>query len=149
MKRGWKGIWIAAAAVAAAFLILLAPLPVRSAAPQEHIFKVRASRFDYSPGTLRVNPGDRVTVELEATDVVHGFSLEGYDIEMTADPGQTARLTFIADRPGTFRFHCSVTCGNMHPFMIGKFYVGSNLLLWRVSAVIILLLGLGMWKLWK
>jgi heme/copper-type cytochrome/quinol oxidase subunit 2 len=75
--------------------------------------------------------------------------IDGYNLEMTADPGQTARLTFLTDRPGAFRFRCSVTCGNMHPFMIGKLYVGQNMLLLRASALGILLVGLGFWKLWR
>ena len=147
MKTSSKWIWVSAALVA--LLILAVPLPASSAAPSEHIFKIRASQFQYSPAVLAVNPGDRVTIELEAADVVHGLSIDGYEVEMSADPGQTSRLTFLADRPGTFRFRCSVTCGNMHPFMIGKFYVGQNMLLFRASALGILLMGLGLWKLWK
>jgi heme/copper-type cytochrome/quinol oxidase subunit 2 len=147
MKLSMKGIWIAA--VLAALLILAVPLPAGSAASSERTFHIQASCFQYSPPVLSVNQGDRVTIELESTDVVHGLSIDGYNLEMTADPGQTARLTFLADRLGAFRFRCSVTCGNMHPFMIGKFYVGRNMLLLRASALGILLVGLGFWKLWR
>jgi heme/copper-type cytochrome/quinol oxidase subunit 2 len=49
-----------------------------------------------------VNRGDEVTIELVATDVVHGLYLDGYELEMRAEPGQTVRLTFVADRAGTF-----------------------------------------------
>ena len=66
-----------------------------------------------------------------STDVVHGLYVDGYDISVEADPGQTATLTFVADKPGSFRFRCNVTCGAMHPFMIGKLTVGSNHLLYR------------------
>jgi nitrous-oxide reductase len=66
---------------------------------------------------LTVTPGDRVTLELTATDGVHGLSIDGYNLETSADPGQTARLIFVADRHGLFRFHYTVTYGNMHPFM--------------------------------
>lgn len=147
MKISSKWTWIAAGLVA--LLILAVPLPASSAAPSERSFKIQASQYQYSPAVLAVNPGDRVTIDLEAADVVHGLSIDGYDVEMQADPGQTSRLTFVADRPGAFRFRCSVTCGNMHPFMIGKFYVGQNMLLLRASALGILLVGLGFWKLWK
>jgi heme/copper-type cytochrome/quinol oxidase subunit 2 len=147
MKFSLKGTWIAAGIVA--LLILAVPLPAGFAASSERTFHIQASRFEYSPPVLRVNPGDRVTIELEATDVVHGLLIDGYNLEMTADPGQTSRLTFLADRPGAFRFRCSVTCGNMHPFMIGKLYVGQNMLLLRASALGILLVGLGFWKLWR
>jgi nitrous-oxide reductase len=72
-----------------------------------------------------------VTLEVVSTDVVHGIYIDDYGLETSADPGQTARLSFIADRAGSFRFRCSVTCGALHPFMIGKLKVGSNTLLWR------------------
>ncbi|MEW5828362.1 MAG: hypothetical protein AB1846_05675, partial [Chloroflexota bacterium] len=65
------------------------------------------------------------------TDVVHGLYVDGYGLDLTADPGRPATLTFTANRPGTFRLRCSVTCGALHPFMTGKLQVGPNLLLWR------------------
>lgn len=147
MKISSRWIWIAA--FLTALLILAVPLPASSAAPSNRTFKVHASQSQYSPAVLAVNPGDLVTIELESTDVVHGLSIDGYDVEMTADPGQTSRLTFVAERPGAFRFRCSVTCGNLHPFMIGKFYVGQNLLFLRATALGVLLVSLGFWKLWK
>ena len=52
--------------------------------------------------SCKVNPGDRVTIELVATDVVHGLSIDGYNLETTADPGKTASITFTADRSGSF-----------------------------------------------
>jgi len=97
----------------------------------EHFFHIEAGDFAYSPAILHVNPGDKVNIELTSTDVVHGLYVDGYDVSLTADPGQPATLTFIADRPGTFRLRCSVTCGALHPFMTGKLQVGPNLLLWR------------------
>jgi heme/copper-type cytochrome/quinol oxidase subunit 2 len=106
--------------------VAFAPLPVQSIAPQERIFRIEAGQFAYSPSELKVNPGDTVTIQLVSTDVVHGLYVDGYDISVEADPGQPATLAFIADKPGSFRFRCNVTCGAMHPFMIGKLNVGSN-----------------------
>jgi heme/copper-type cytochrome/quinol oxidase subunit 2 len=97
--------------------------------------RIEASSFDFEPGTVRVNRGDRVTIELVAEDVVHGLHIDGYDLAITADPGQTARLSFIADRSGAFRFRCSVACGALHPFMVGKLKVGHNWLLWRAVSL--------------
>ncbi len=128
---------------------LLLPFPAAATTPTERTFHIDASRFEYSPAVLTVNPGDRVTIELTATDVVHGLSIDGYNLATTADPGQTARLTFVADRQGSFRFRCTVTCGNLHPFMIGKLSVGSNTLLWRAVALAGLALVAGAWKLQK
>jgi heme/copper-type cytochrome/quinol oxidase subunit 2 len=112
--------------VMAGLVVALAPLPVRPIAHQERTFRIEARQFSYSPSELTVNPGDTVKLELVSTDVVHGLYIDGYGISVEADPGQTATITFVADKPGTFRFRCNVTCGAMHPFMIGKFTVGTN-----------------------
>ena len=119
-------------------LVALAPIPAGATTPRSHTFRVEAGKFEYSPAVLSVNPGDHVTIELVSTDVVHGIFIDGYDLELSADPGQTQRMKFIADRVGSFRFRCSVTCGPLHPFMIGKLYVGRNLLFWRAAGMAIL-----------
>ena len=48
----------------------------------------------------RARPGDSVTLELSSTDVTHGISIDGYNLAVTAEPGQSQSLTFTADRPG-------------------------------------------------
>jgi heme/copper-type cytochrome/quinol oxidase subunit 2 len=126
--------------------VIFIPLPAGATAPTERTFRIEAKRFEYSPAILQVNPGDKVTIELVATDVVHGLSIDGYNLETTADPGKTARITFTADKAGSFRFHCTVTCGNMHPFMTGKLKVGQNTLLLRAIALVGLALLAGVWK---
>jgi heme/copper-type cytochrome/quinol oxidase subunit 2 len=117
--------------IAVSLLILIAPIPLPVTVPIDRHIRIEARMFQFTPGELKINPGDRVTVELVSTDVVHGFSLDGYNFELKADPGQTAAGTFIADKAGVFRFRCSVACGNLHPFMIGKLQVGPNLLFVR------------------
>jgi len=130
-----------------ALLILTVPLPLPNAEPVERHFRVEASQFAYSPGVLRVNPGDQVTIELVATDVVHGIYIDSYELQASADPGETALLSFTAGQPGVFRFRCIVPCGQMHPFMLGKLQVGPNLLLLR--AVLMSVVGLVLMVLWK
>lgn len=106
--------------------VIFTLLPVRPIPPQERIFRIEARQFAYSPSELHVNPGDRVTIELVSTDVVHGLYIDGYDLSIEADPGETKTITFTASKPGSYRFRCSVTCGAMHPFMIGRISVGPN-----------------------
>lgn len=117
--------------IMAGLVVAFAPLPVPAIAPQERTFEIDAHQFAYSPSELKVNAGDTVTIQLVSTDVVHGLYVDGYDISVEADPGQSATLTFVADKPGSFRFRCNVTCGAMHPFMIGKLTVGRNGWLYR------------------
>jgi len=110
----------------AGLVVAFAPLPVPVVAHQERTFQIDARQFAYSPSELAVNPGDTITIELVSTDVVHGLYIDGYDLSMEADPGKTAMLTFTAEKEGAFRFRCNVSCGAMHPFMIGKLTVGNN-----------------------
>jgi heme/copper-type cytochrome/quinol oxidase subunit 2 len=124
--------------VLAGAVIVFAPLPVRAPPPTQRTFRVEASQFAYAPAVLEVNPGDTVTIELVSRDVIHGLYLDGYGVSVSADPGQTARLTFIADRSGSFRFRCNITCGALHPFMIGKLQVGPNIWLWRAIGLTVL-----------
>lgn len=115
----------------AGLVVAFAPLPDSIIAPQERTFQIEARQFAYSPSELQVNPGDTITLQLVSTDVVHGLYVDGYDISVEADPGQTATFMFVATKTGSFRFRCNVTCGAMHPFMIGKLTVGTNHWLYR------------------
>jgi heme/copper-type cytochrome/quinol oxidase subunit 2 len=115
----------------AGLVVAFAPRPAQLVAPVERVFQIEASQYAYDPGEISVNPGDTVTIELVATDVVHGLYVDGYGVSIKADPGQTASLTFIANKAGSFRLRCNVTCGAMHPFMIGKLNVGMNTWLYR------------------
>jgi len=135
--RSWQWwLWLGLA-----MLILFVPLPVGAVSPQERTFRIEASAYQYFPANIRVNPGDQVTIELVSTDVVHGIYIDGYDIQQSADPGHTERLSFIADQAGVFRIRCSVTCGSLHPFMAGKLVVGHNVMIWRLAGLALLALA--------
>jgi heme/copper-type cytochrome/quinol oxidase subunit 2 len=81
-----------------------------------------------------------VVMTLAALDVVHGFYLDGYDVEQRVVPGVTQQISFVAEQPGKFRYRCSVSCGPLHPFMIGELVVNHNFPFWR--AIGLLLVGL-------
>jgi len=130
---------------AVALTIIILPMPAQSAAPADRHIAIDASSFEYDPGVIRVNPGDRVTLELSSTDVTHGIAIDGYDLQVVAEPGQRQSLSFTADKAGTFRLRCSVTCGALHPFMIGKLQVGPNALLWKSITIAALGLAVVIW----
>jgi heme/copper-type cytochrome/quinol oxidase subunit 2 len=126
--------------------VLLAPTPSADAwGSGERTVRVEATRSAFAPSVIRVRRGERVTLELVATDVVHGLYVDGYDVATTAEPGRPGRLTFVASRSGTFRLRCSVTCGPLHPFVAGALAVGPNALLWRAGLLAALVALGGIW----
>ena len=139
---------LATLAVAGVSLVGLPSEEARSEGVARSV-RVEASTFAFTPATIEVDPGDRVTIELASADVVHGLPIEGYDVNLTADPGQPASATFIADRPGAFRIRCSVPCGPLHPFMSGRLRVGPPSTFWRAIALAFIAVAVGGTALWR
>jgi heme/copper-type cytochrome/quinol oxidase subunit 2 len=125
---------IGGVALALVLVALLAPPPIAGPAPQVRHIDVTARNFEFDPGTLYVNRGDTVLISLSSEDVMHGLYVDGYGVSAQAEPGQPGELRFVADREGAFHIRCSVPCGSLHPFMIGKLVVGPNLVWLRAVA---------------
>lgn len=110
--------------------------------PRDREITVTARQYAYDPPVIRVNKGDRITLKLVASDVTHGFFLEGHDLDVQSVPENPMMelrrpsegeeytpvedVSFVADTPGKFRYRCSTTCGAMHPFMQGELVVEPN-----------------------
>ena len=120
--------------------MLLIPNP--SGRGQRRDVHILAQQYAYTPHRIVVDQGDEVHIYLASMDVVHGFYLEGHDVEAVIYPGRlqfnlrhpstekryrpAEEIVFVAARPGKFRYRCSVTCGTLHPFMLGEMIVRPN-----------------------
>jgi heme/copper-type cytochrome/quinol oxidase subunit 2 len=122
-----RQVVIAALTLLSVVAAMVVPLPLAAAAPQARQVTIRARAFAYDPSTLQFQPGDTVTITLESMDAAHGLSVDGYNVNIQAEPGKSAHVTFIADREGKFKLRCSVTCGALHPFMLGEMVVEPDL----------------------
>lgn len=90
-------------------------------------FHLYAKRYEFTPNKLKVNFGTNVTIILHATDRIHGFYLEGYDITQTMCNEHDFSISFITKKVGTFIFKCNEpACGPYHPYMIGSLTVSPN-----------------------
>jgi heme/copper-type cytochrome/quinol oxidase subunit 2 len=127
-------LWFPFAAVMIALWLI--PLP-GAARATTHEIALDATQFQYTPARVQVNQGDLVIITLTASDVVHGFYLDGYGLERRVEPGVSQQITFTADKAGKFRYRCSVNCGSLHPFMIGELVVASNTPYWRAIAMVL------------
>ncbi len=133
------------------FLIgLLASLPAnlrsgtQSSAPADspHVIEVTAKTFEFTPNEIHVKVGERVQIKLRTADRAHGLKLNLYPEGASEDgnpglvfehPQDDAKvekhkdrvIEFVAARPGTYDFVCSVRCsmGHGHDRMTGKLIV--------------------------
>lgn len=117
----------------------------RTEAPVDRHITIKARQYAYEPEIIEANRGDRLHVKLASLDVIHGFYLEGYDLDAEVRPSESGfrlrhpslhddwqkvdEVTVELTRGGKFRYRCSHTCGTMHPFMTGVLLVAPNRLL--------------------
>jgi cytochrome c oxidase subunit II len=135
--------------IALALLVLFIPLPGSSSPGTVRYLNLDARQFEYTPGRIEVNQGDTVVIKLMASDATHGFYLDGYGIEKRVTPGVAQEIVFTADKDGKFRYRRSVSCGPLHPFMIGELVVNSNIPFLRAVALVAVGLVGTLVHLWK
>ena len=70
------------------------------------------------PPTLYVPLGEKVRYTITATDVVHGFWIPAFMIQMQNLPGVTNYLEFTANKLGTYPGRCNILCGRNHSQML-------------------------------
>jgi cytochrome c oxidase subunit 2 len=104
------------------------------------VFEMTAQKYDYAPDIVRVKQGTRVQLKIRAIDRTHGFKIRLYPegSPEKGEPGlrmadnqnnfkleqnQERIIEFVAERPGTYTFRCSVFCGMGHRGMTGKVIV--------------------------
>lgn len=70
------------------------------------------------PPVLVVPQGERVRYTIVSNDVVHGFWIPEFMIQMQNLPGVTNKLEFTANKLGDFPGRCNILCGRNHAQMI-------------------------------
>ncbi|HLA15715.1 MAG TPA: cupredoxin domain-containing protein, partial [Candidatus Limnocylindrales bacterium] len=80
--------------------------------------------FRFEPAEVTVRAGEWVVVEFTNDDtVIHDWMVEGIpNVDVPARPGQTARLRFVLDTPGTYMVMCSIP-GHAEAGMTGTLVV--------------------------
>lgn len=72
-------------------------------------FTVIGRNFSFSPSEIRVNKGDTVKIVFQNQDGMHDWVLDEFNVRTPRiQTGQSAEVTFVADKAGTFEYYCSV-----------------------------------------
>lgn len=75
--------------------------------------------------TLVLPQGESVRFTLTSSDVVHGFWIPAFMIQMQTLPHVTNHLQFTANKIGTYPGRCNILCGRNHSQMLFKVKVVS------------------------
>lgn len=77
------------------------------------------STYRWEPGTVVVNQGDKVTLEIIGINgAEHPIRIEGYDVTGVVKRGHITRLTFTADKAGIFKIICDTHHPSMHADLV-------------------------------
>lgn len=89
----------------------------------ETVIRIVAQRFSYTPSEIKLKKGEAATLEFEALDFTHGFSVPDLGIRADLIEGQVTRVHFTPEKSGVYEFHCDNFCGADHEQMDGKIIV--------------------------
>jgi cytochrome c oxidase subunit II len=84
---------------------------------------VAASKFEFTPDTVKAKVGVPLTFVLTSFDRIHGFKMPEFGIRTDIIPDQETRVTITPTKAGTFVFFCDVFCGDGHEDMAGTLIV--------------------------
>ena len=96
---------------------------VHEVGPNEYEVVILGSAWSFQPSEVRVPAGANVTFVATATDVFHGFHVEGTRVNFMLIPGQIARVTYTFREPGEHLIICHEYCGAGHHLMYGRVIV--------------------------
>lgn len=80
---------------------------------------LKAKNFEFDQKEIHVKKGDKVKLNFENVEGMHGVSLPEFKVALNK-PGS---VEFVADHTGSFDYICSVMCGAGHATMKGKLIV--------------------------
>lgn len=91
-----------------------------------HVY-MTAKRTEYGFDEFKVKKGDHVYLHItnieRTKDIIHGFTLTEYNVNLELPPGKTVTADFVADKPGVYWYYCTIFCSALHLEMNGRMIV--------------------------
>jgi Cu+-exporting ATPase len=121
LRHAWYLAAVALASLAAAGGVIAADRAIEAGAVT---IDVRASDVRFTPDEVRVRSGQVIVIRFTNDDpVFHDWEVDGVaNVDAGARPGQTQRIRFSIDRPGTYEIRCTVD-GHADAGMVGRLVV--------------------------
>lgn len=88
--------------------------PIGTVTGEDVEIDVTSFQWGFEPQFIKVNKGDHVTLKLSTDDVPHGIAIDEYQINEPIMTEEDSEVEFLADKEGTYRFYCSIPCGEGH-----------------------------------
>jgi cytochrome c oxidase subunit 2 len=76
--------------------------------------------FSFTPASIEVPVGSRVTFYVTSADVEHGFSIPETGVNTMVTPGWVSEVSHTFNERGTFLLVCNEYCGAGHQMMAAK-----------------------------
>lgn len=86
---------------------------------------VAATSFEFDPGEITVTAGEDVAIVLISDDLLHDFTIDGIDVHVAADRGETAEGGLRVDEPGEYTYYCTIA-GHREAGMEGTLVVEAS-----------------------
>ena len=105
-----------ATALTVGFVVLLAVTNASTVKADEanRVIDITAKRFAFTPNTVTLKKGEKVTLRLHSEDVTHGFFMRALKIDEVIEPGQTKDIVVNPQTAGSFTTICDHFCGANH-----------------------------------
>ncbi len=94
-----------------------------------HVY-MTAIRSHFTPERVEIQEGDHVVWHItnieRALDATHGFTIPGYNIHVSIEPGETVSFEFDAKQTGVFSYYCTEFCSALHLEMMGYMMIAPS-----------------------
>lgn len=94
-----------------------------SAASSSGVVTVVSTDWKWEMSQTTFKKGETVTFSIQGKKGVHGFAIDGTDIDQRVAPGETKEVKWTPDKAGEFTIKCSIACGTGHADMVQKITV--------------------------
>lgn len=95
--------------------------------PDSYELQLVARMWAFQPSEVRLPVGSTVDLYVTSQDIIHGFKIEGKNVNLMAVPGAINYMRVTFNDPGEYFFACHEFCGAAHHTMAGRIIIESEM----------------------